>query len=135
MVHHNILSVMHLCGEDESKPPMVVYPYMNRGNLKNYLRLSRTVETLAKVEIRFKTFCLCDIDESRYLKKVSFIMKIKFCLLTLDEKRCLKMIYHENKVLFVDFAKPAREVAEYVSFSSYFKFRQVWTYEVFQIKV
>ena len=49
MVHHNVLSVMHLCGEDESKPPMVIYPYMNRGNLKNYLRLSRTVETLAKV--------------------------------------------------------------------------------------
>ena len=46
--HHNVLSLMHCCFEDQ-KLPLVIYPYMNRGNLKNYLRLSRTAEPLAKV--------------------------------------------------------------------------------------
>lgn len=46
-LHHNVLPLMHVCFED-SKPPLVIYPYMNRGNLKNYLRLSRTVEPLSK---------------------------------------------------------------------------------------
>lgn len=45
--HHNVLPLMHVCCE--GMIPLVIYPYMNRGNLKNYLRLSRTVEPLSRV--------------------------------------------------------------------------------------
>lgn len=45
--HHNVLPLMHLCF-DETRPPLFIFPYLNRGNLKNYLRLSRTAEPLLK---------------------------------------------------------------------------------------
>lgn len=47
VTHHNVSPLMHVCF-DELKPPLVIYQYMNRGNLKNYLRLSRTAEPLLK---------------------------------------------------------------------------------------
>ena len=46
--HPNVLTLMHVC-VDDNNIPLMVYPYTNRGNLKNYLRLSRTAEPLAKV--------------------------------------------------------------------------------------
>ena len=46
--HRNVLPVMH-AGLEEGMPPIVILPYMNRGNLKNYMRLSRTAEPLSKV--------------------------------------------------------------------------------------
>jgi len=45
--HRNVLPVMHV-GLEEGVPPIVILPYMNRGNLKNYMRLSRTAEPLSK---------------------------------------------------------------------------------------
>ena len=45
--HHNVLPLMHVC-LDGTTTPITIYPYMNRGNLKNYLRLTRTSEPLSK---------------------------------------------------------------------------------------
>eukprot|EP00794_Sanderia_malayensis_P011279 gene11279-12459_t len=45
--HRNLLPTMHACIEDGFSP-LVILPYMNRGNLKNYMRLSRTAEPLSK---------------------------------------------------------------------------------------
>ena len=49
--HHNISTPLHICSDRPT--PMVIFPFMNRGNLKNYLRLTRTAEPLSRVSSQF----------------------------------------------------------------------------------
>ena len=53
LTHKNLLPVMAVCLEDE-KQPLVMFPFMNRGNLKLFIKKSRSPEGGSKV--RF-TFC------------------------------------------------------------------------------
>ncbi|XP_065644042.1 tyrosine-protein kinase RYK isoform X2 [Hydra vulgaris] len=74
--HPNVLTLMHVC-LDDNNIPLMVYPYVNRGNLKNYLRLSRTAEPLAKA-LTTKDVVLMALQIARglqYLQKRRFIHK------------------------------------------------------------
>lgn len=43
--HQNICSIAYVClAEEEAQRPLVVTPTMNQGNLKNFLKKSRTPE-------------------------------------------------------------------------------------------
>jgi len=44
--HHQVSSPINICSDGPT--PLVIYPFMNRGNLKNYLRLTRTAEPLSR---------------------------------------------------------------------------------------
>lgn len=48
--HRNLLPVMAVCLEDE-KQPLVMFPFMNRGNLKLFLKKSRSPEGGSKVRL------------------------------------------------------------------------------------
>ncbi|KAJ7328141.1 hypothetical protein OS493_025546 [Desmophyllum pertusum] len=43
LTHKNLLPVMAVCLEDE-KQPLVMFPFMNRGNLKLFIKKSRSPE-------------------------------------------------------------------------------------------
>ena len=66
--HRNVLPVMHVVLED-GMPPQVILPYMNRGNLKNYMRLSRTAEPLTKVCLYLKLFFMLFGYNASFLKQ------------------------------------------------------------------
>lgn len=54
--HQNICSIVYVCPpEEETDRPFVITPSMNQGNLKNFLKKSRTPEGtgLEKVGISF----------------------------------------------------------------------------------
>lgn len=48
LTHRNLLPIMAVCLEDE-KQPLVMFPFMNRGNLKLYIKKSRSPEGGSKV--------------------------------------------------------------------------------------
>lgn len=48
LTHKNLMPIMSVCLEDE-KQPLVMFPFMNRGNLKLFLKKSRSPEGLSKV--------------------------------------------------------------------------------------
>lgn len=48
LTHKNLLPVMAVCLEDE-KQPLIMFPFMNRGNLKLYIKKSRSPEGGSKV--------------------------------------------------------------------------------------
>ena len=50
LTHRNLLPVMAVCLEDE-KQPLVMFPFMNRGNLKLFLKKSRSPEGGSKVRL------------------------------------------------------------------------------------
>jgi hypothetical protein len=59
--HQNICSIVYVClSEEEVDRPFVVTPIMNQGNLKNFLKKSRTPEGtgLEKVGIKRLRFAL-----------------------------------------------------------------------------
>ena len=77
--HHNISSPLHICSDRPT--PMVIFPFMNRGNLKNYLRLTRTAEPLSRVKSQVLNFILNFADSRSNFKTpilFSFVI-IKDC--------------------------------------------------------
>ena len=50
LTHRNLLPVMAVCLEDE-KQPLVMFPFMNRGNLKLFMKKSRSPEGGSKVGV------------------------------------------------------------------------------------
>ena len=48
LTHRNLLPIMAVCLEDE-KQPLVMFPFMNRGNLKLFIKKSRSPEGGSKV--------------------------------------------------------------------------------------
>lgn len=52
LTHRNLLPVMAVCLEDE-KQPLVMFPFMNRGNLKLFIKKSRSPEGGSKVRLIF----------------------------------------------------------------------------------
>lgn len=48
LTHKNLLPVMAVCLEDE-KQPLIMFPFMNRGNLKLFIKKSRSPEGGSKV--------------------------------------------------------------------------------------
>lgn len=50
LTHRNLLPVMAVCLEDE-KQPLVMFPFMNRGNLKLFIKKSRSPEGGSKVRL------------------------------------------------------------------------------------
>ncbi|XP_031567702.1 tyrosine-protein kinase RYK-like isoform X2 [Actinia tenebrosa] len=50
LTHKNLMPIMSVCLEDE-KQPLVMFPFMNRGNLKLFLKKSRSPEGLSKRSI------------------------------------------------------------------------------------
>ena len=48
LTHRNLLPVMAVCLEDE-KQPLIMFPFMNRGNLKLFIKKSRSPEGGSKV--------------------------------------------------------------------------------------
>lgn len=83
--HHNISSPLHICSDRPT--PMVIFPFMNRGNLKNYLRLTRTAEPLSRVKSQLLNFILNFADSRSNFKTPilfsSVIIKDCFNLLNL----------------------------------------------------
>ncbi|XP_048588391.1 tyrosine-protein kinase RYK [Nematostella vectensis] len=47
LTHKNLLPIMCVCSEDEQQP-LVMFPFMNRGNLKLFLKRSRSPEGVSK---------------------------------------------------------------------------------------
>ena len=50
LTHKNLLPISAVCLEDE-KQPLVMFPFMNRGNLKLFLKKSRSPEGGSKVSL------------------------------------------------------------------------------------
>ena len=50
LTHRNLLPVMAVCLEDE-KQPLVMFQFMNRGNLKLFMKKSRSPEGGSKVGV------------------------------------------------------------------------------------
>lgn len=50
LTHRNLLPVMAVCLEDE-KQPLIMFPFMNRGNLKLFIKKSRSPEGGSKVRL------------------------------------------------------------------------------------
>ena len=62
--HRNLLPIMAVCLEDE-KQPLVMFPFMNRGNLKLFIKKSRSPEGGSKVSCKVNfSYLVPEISES-----------------------------------------------------------------------
>ena len=60
LTHRNLLPVMAVCLEDE-KQPLVMFPFMNRGNLKLFMKKSRSPEGGSKVGVVIRSVTLATL--------------------------------------------------------------------------